>query len=533
QISVKNTDFDFTLPQFLTHFYVFPVKRGGIDRRCSFRRVDFIRTSNMGPEDSNPWDINFSEDNKHPIIFTEPSGSEHLETYPEVTARIGSSDFFDINPEVIVEGTGGHEHSEIHSSLFNVIDSNEHMVMHPNNPFYESSLFSPTKKLRSISSPSSSVSSEDLFQVDTKGHSMSRLSTSSSFKAEEGTTQPASKDDKNVVFSSNPFNSSELNNASQLPTLTCQVSQVTHGLPPTQSPPIQVMDRSGMFDPLRIPSSIFENDKSLTLTPQDWSTASNESLFSIQIGNNSFSREVMLGTELFKSEELTKSRELLMFSPNPPVPMVETDEGSIELEKGRATTGDSDERTEDMTRETSESQSKERSPPAAVSSNAYSISDESSRSFAFPIMKKKDKCARIPNFCCRKKCRWKKCAWPSCYCSNCSCTFCYCKWPSCHLRWPSCSRSNCSWAFCYSWNCSKWCCHSSNILTDGVKSGLAKENAEKQQQQSLASDVTSKSTCCNWFCCCFSPRPSCCRCHWRWHWSWSWSWSWRCCRCCC
>ncbi|KAK3222854.1 hypothetical protein Dsin_009879 [Dipteronia sinensis] len=377
----------------------------------------------MGPEDSNPLDFN-------PNIF------------PEVTARIGSSDFFDINPEVVVEGTGAPEHSEIHSSLFNVIDSNEHMVMHPNNPFYESGLFSPSKKLKSISS-------EDLFQVDTKGHNMSRLSTSSSFKAEEGTTQPASEDDINVVFSSNPFNSSELNNASPLPTSTFQVSQVTHGLPPTQSPPIQVMDRSGRFDPHRIPSSIFENDKSLT--PQDWSAASNESLFSIQIGNNSFSREVMLGTELFKSGELTKSRELLMFSPNPPVPMVETDEKSIELEKGRATTGDSDERTEDMTRATEESLSKERSPPAAVSSNSYSISNESSRSFAFPI------------------------------------------------------------------------------LTDDLKNGSAKENAEKQQQQSQASDVTSKSSYGNWFRCCFSPRPSCCRC--RWHWNWSWSW--RCCCCCC
>ncbi|KAK0574326.1 hypothetical protein LWI29_021860 [Acer saccharum] len=412
----------------------------------------------MGPEDSNPWDFNFSEDNNHPNIFPEPSGSEHLETYPEVTAITRSSDFLDINPEVIVEGTGGHEHSEFHSSLFNVIDSNEHMVMHPNNPFYESGgLFSPTKKLRSISSSSSSVSSEDLFQVDTKRHSMSRLSTSSSFKAEEGTTQPASKDDRNVVFSSNPFNSSELNNASQLPTSTCQVSQVTHGLPPTQSPPIQVMDRSGRFDPQRIPSSIFENDKSLT--PQDWSVASTESLFSIQIGNNSFPREVMLGTELLKSGELTKSSELLMFSPNPPVPMVETDEKSIKLEKGRATTGDSDERTEDMDRATSESLSKERSPPAAVSSNSYNISDESSRSFAFPILTDGRKSGSAKENAEKKQ-----------------------------------------------------------------KSGSAKENAEKQQQQSQASDVTSKSTCCNWFRCCFSPRPSCCR--WRWHWSW------RCCCCC-
>ncbi|KAL5828629.1 hypothetical protein ACOSQ3_018097 [Xanthoceras sorbifolium] len=463
----------------------------------------------------NPRDINCSEGNKHPHIFPEPSGrsgtSEHLEKHPEVTARIGRNDYFDLNAEVfggnksryhpeVVDGSGGHEHSEIHSSITNVIDSSEHMVIHPGNPFYQSDLFSPTKKLRSISSSSSSVSSEDLFQVDTKGLRKSKTS----FKAEEG-TQPASNDYRNDDFSSNIFNTSELKNASPGPPSTSQVSQVTHELT-IQSPTIQVMDRSGRYDPLRIPSSIFESDKSTT--PLDWSAASNESLFSIQIGNNSFNRELTLGSELFKSEELTKSSELLVFSPSPSVPVMETDKKSVELEKGGAT-GESDERIKDTTRATAESQSKEKPPPAAVSLHSRSNSDgsvTSSCSFAFPIKKKKkNKCACITIFCCRKKCRRKKCAWPSCYCSNCSCTFCYC-------TWPSCCCSNCSWAFCYCWNCSKkrWCCHSSIILTDGLKSASVKVDAEKQQQQSMALEVTSKSTGCSWFRCCFSPCPSCC-----------------------
>ncbi|CAM0905757.1 unnamed protein product [Alopecurus aequalis] len=42
-------------------------------------------------------------------------------------------------------------------------------------------------------------------------------------------------------------------------------------------------------DPKRIPSSVFERSKSTT--PTDWSVASNESLFSISVGNASFSKD--------------------------------------------------------------------------------------------------------------------------------------------------------------------------------------------------------------------------------------------------
>lgn len=55
----------------------------------------------------------------------------------------------------------------------------------------------------------------------------------------------------------------------------------------TQSPPIQLMS-SPSYDPNRIPSSVFGNKPT---SPMDWSVASNESLFSIHIGNNSFSRD--------------------------------------------------------------------------------------------------------------------------------------------------------------------------------------------------------------------------------------------------
>lgn len=59
-----------------------------------------------------------------------------------------------------------------------------------------------------------------------------------------------------------------------------------NGLSPKQSPPIQTMGRPGAdYDPNRIPSSIFA---SKAASPMDWSVASNESLFSIGMGNNSF-----------------------------------------------------------------------------------------------------------------------------------------------------------------------------------------------------------------------------------------------------
>ncbi|URE23427.1 hypothetical protein MUK42_26295 [Musa troglodytarum] len=58
---------------------------------------------------------------------------------------------------------------------------------------------------------------------------------------------------------------------------------------PRQSPPVQAMEKSDAADPNRIPSSVFARSKSNT--PMEWSVASNESLFSIHVGNSSFSKE--------------------------------------------------------------------------------------------------------------------------------------------------------------------------------------------------------------------------------------------------
>lgn len=62
-------------------------------------------------------------------------------------------------------------------------------------------------------------------------------------------------------------------------------------------PPMPMSAQS--YDQSRIPASIFGKPS----TPMDWSAASNDSLFSLQLGNNSFSREQVL---MMKSGELPR-----------------------------------------------------------------------------------------------------------------------------------------------------------------------------------------------------------------------------------
>ncbi|RHN55594.1 hypothetical protein MtrunA17_Chr5g0419541 [Medicago truncatula] len=150
---------------------------------------------------------------------------------------------------------------------------------------------------RSSSSSSSSESSSDVIFDALK------LTASDASKL-------ASKSEKNYASSSDSSAKSEVDNSLSVPTTTYQVYNVAYNqtiMSPTISPPIQVMDRSARYDPARIPSSIFERN-----TNNDWSIASNDSLFSIHIGQNSFSRDAFKFAEPRKSSELTKPIELNM-----------------------------------------------------------------------------------------------------------------------------------------------------------------------------------------------------------------------------
>lgn len=75
---------------------------------------------------------------------------------------------------------------------------------------------------------------------------------------------------------------------------TNQPSSLSSFDPPTSSHPPG-------YDPNRIPVNIFAGKPA---SPIEWSVASNESLFSIQMGNNSFSRDHVF--VLYKSGELPK-----------------------------------------------------------------------------------------------------------------------------------------------------------------------------------------------------------------------------------
>lgn len=100
-----------------------------------------------------------------------------------------------------------------------------------------------------------------------------------------------------------------------------QVSDVTdESLLPTmsitKSPFIQVMERQGGYDPNRVPSSIFESKSS---TPNEWSAASDESLFSINVSLSRKSAELHKCVELDTCEEISKSGKLISLRHSSPV----------------------------------------------------------------------------------------------------------------------------------------------------------------------------------------------------------------------
>ena len=85
-------------------------------------------------------------------------------------------------------------------------------------------------------------------------------------------------------------------------------------LRPPLSPALPTMVRNDVPDPNRIPSSIFTRTKSTS--PMEWSVASNESLFSIHMGNSSFSRDPMLF--MGRSGEMNSSTGMDSY-PMPPI----------------------------------------------------------------------------------------------------------------------------------------------------------------------------------------------------------------------
>ncbi|KAH1076192.1 hypothetical protein GLYMA_19G030300v4 [Glycine max] len=112
----------------------------------------------------------------------------------------------------------------------------------------------------------------------------------------------------------------------------------------TQSPPVQFMNSPG-YDPNRIPSSVFNKPTS----PMEWSVASNESLFSIQLGNSSFSRDYAFAFNN-KSGELPRTSDLPnMPATLPSVQEVPAKEKNVDMER-QSVSSDSSSETADSIR---------------------------------------------------------------------------------------------------------------------------------------------------------------------------------------
>ncbi|KAM2887494.1 hypothetical protein FF1_011354 [Malus domestica] len=287
--------------------------------------------------------------------------------------------------ERVVDGSGGSKRSE-RPKVRDGSDDSSHLTRLPEATANEGGRV-PTRKLVSISSLSSLASDsslEDLFQVDTNRTTISTHASSLPQHHDSSSVGPAS---------------------------TSRASDVTHGsmvpgLSPTESPSIQMMDRcGGGYDPYRIPSSVFSRSKSNK--ELEWSVASNESLFSIHLGNNSFSRDhILLLGDLVKSGELNKSGELFALNPAPHVPVVEIESDRIEevrieevkieevrIEEVRESgVRVVDETIKNTARANAEDHSEGRvpAPTGPVKSPTLSrrsdASGTSTRSFAFPIL---------------------------------------------------------------------------------------------------------------------------------------------------
>ncbi|KAJ9173195.1 hypothetical protein P3X46_016358 [Hevea brasiliensis] len=151
------------------------------------------------------------------------------------------------------------------------------------------------------------------------------------------------------------------------------------------------MQSSGGYDPNRIPSSIFASKPS---TPMEWSVASNESLFSIHMGNNSFSKDNAF--MLYKSGELPNLEDTNNLPPSQlPIIVAQTFEKKIEdmnedskvtEEKLVESAKVEPEFPANSTKAVPEETQKNISQEKATSADDLRNSSSSTQSFQFPVL---------------------------------------------------------------------------------------------------------------------------------------------------
>ncbi|XP_075522202.1 uncharacterized protein LOC142555286 [Primulina tabacum] len=387
------------------------------------------------------------------------------------------------------------------------------------------------------SSTSSNSSSGDFFQVIP--HTLPRSHPSIGIPKPNGGIKQLYKNDRVDVSNEALYRLEESITGS--PESTSRFSDITHEsllpqMSPTQSPFIQVMERPGNFDPGRIPSSIF----SKPLSPMEWSVASNESLFSIHIGNHSFrGRASKMGKDMYRSGELLKSEEPFnskqiyqsgelymseeLYQSEEPFKSGDPKRTS-ELSGSELNFSASKEVQPDENIDMEKNLSQNWKPGAKGAIDVPVISEahidqgginlgEPKDSFSTNQLPDRSEAIVQSNSFTKKK----KSACSFCHCSNCRRLFCSCSWPSCSYKW---SDFSCEWWSCCSCrsfgcpSCSNSCL---NCPSCHWKSCWPSCICKCPSCPSCHCKVPTFSSCCwcsSWpSCCCNCPSWPSCKCH--------------------
>ncbi|GFZ17004.1 hypothetical protein Acr_26g0002740 [Actinidia rufa] len=253
--------------------------------------------------------------------------------------------------------------------------------VHPESSANNVDLSTPPKKLRSSSSQSSSSSPDSPFDDPFKDDECEtyKSNTSTTQDKHHEDTQLASKYGEKDVSRSSIAKDDETKHELPVSTLPPMVPGDNPQL--KESPPIQAMDRSG-DSTYKIPSYVFARTKSTA--PVDWSTASNESLFSIHMGNTSFSNDPMFwrSGELGLPGEPTTSPLIFNYTPKQPIDNKTTEAGKSsegKVAEGAVAT------MREVIRESAEDKSHGKSSLAPSVSSRSDASGASVKSFAFPM----------------------------------------------------------------------------------------------------------------------------------------------------
>ncbi|XP_030940921.1 uncharacterized protein LOC115965764 isoform X1 [Quercus lobata] len=203
--------------------------------------------------------------------------------------------------------------------------TNSDLGMHPGTAIGEADLSTPTKQLEpllslslSMSSSSSESSTEDPFEISAKATSKSPAGTVGPPSLSKDTQLASNHSNKDIPASSMPNHEQSSHGSAGQPAAQVVSGRSTElgftNKPTTQFLPVQVMERPSEPAPsqYRIPSYVFARTKSTV--PMEWSTTSNESLFSIHTGNMSFTKEQF--NWLVKSGELVMTGPLMDISNN-------------------------------------------------------------------------------------------------------------------------------------------------------------------------------------------------------------------------